>query len=410
MKSSDLMEIELSVGTDANGNAGYVGVGFSLDDMMGSKYFINATTSLTDGKIYCSAVVNITGAVNDGRMSFDAGALYYLLMANGPTSANGLLHHVHDVTSAKPMNLSNVVPSFDTDSCGILKGCFLAPNSDKTPSGVAVSYHVGNDSFIYFELVAPTTSKYGTFVAVTFSFDGSMSIRDSYFLYESAVFQDGQIYCKALVNVQGSPVSNEIFAYTTNPYVLVLTTGNTDENGLLPPTSTYTAALAAPLYLNEANFDNSACNVEKSCVLPDECYRGCNGMGLSYKILPNSMMKVELFSVLTASNQYVAVGFSEDNKMGNDHVIECSALSNQKFSMKFSYNNDVPENVRISGEESIESAYFTDSKIVTVDGELYCSAIVNVSGWAMSDKVFTYNPTKAYYLLLASGFTDEDGL
>ncbi|CAJ0607891.1 unnamed protein product [Cylicocyclus nassatus] len=457
MKSSNLLEIELSVRMDTNGNAGYVGVGFSTDDMMGDesviecsalqgeplslklsyningstttdgeptnqrlsgdqvfKYFVNATASLSDGMIYCSAVLNIADAVSDGRLKFDTGALYYLLMANGPTSANGLLHHVHDVTSVKPLNLSNVVPSFDTDSCGILKGCFLASNPDNTPSGVAVSYHVGNDSFIYFELVAPSTSKYGTFVAVTFSLDGSMantpavecsslgtddlsmkfsyndasgknvriageeSIRNSYFTYESAVFQDGQIYCKALVNVQGSPVSNEIFTYTTSPYVLILTTGGTDKNGLLPPTSSYTAALATPLSRNEAKFNAGTCNVEKNCVLPDECYRGCNGMGFSYK--------------------------------GNDYVIECSALPNQEYSLKFSYNNDSPRNVRIPAEESIESTYFTQSNIVTVDGELYCSAVVDVSGWALNDQVFTYNPAQAYYLLLASGFTDSNGL
>ncbi|CAJ0607892.1 unnamed protein product [Cylicocyclus nassatus] len=378
MKSSDLLEIELSVRTDANGNAGYVGVGFSTDDMMGDesviecsalqgeplsmklsyningsttadgeptnqrlsgdqvfKYFVNATTSLSDGMVYCSAVLNIADAVSDGRLKFDTGALYYLLMANGPTSAN-----------AKE------------------KGVYSS---------------VGNDSFIYFELVAPSTSKYGTFVAVTFSFDGSMANTPS--IECSSLGADDLSMKFSYNDASGKNIriaGEEIFTYTTSPYVLILTTGSTDTDGLLPSASSYTAALATPLSRNEASFDAGTCNVEKNCVLPDECYRGCNGMGFSYK--------------------------------GNDYVIECSALPNQKYSLKFSYNNDSPKNVRIPGEESIESTYFTQSNIVTVDGELYCSAIVNVSGWALSDQVFTYNSAQAYYLLLASGFTDNSGL
>ncbi|RCN28669.1 DOMON domain protein [Ancylostoma caninum] len=301
-------------------------------------------------------------------------------------------------------------------------------------------------SYIAFELVAPTAKGNGVFVAVSFSLErrvaysqsiecsslgneslsmkfsyndeygnnarivGEKTIRDTYFTKESAVFQDGQIYCSAVVNVQGSPVSNEIFTYTAKPYFLILTTGEANETGLLPPVFTEVSTLATPLANNEASFDATMCGVDKNCILPEQCYGGCNGMGFSYKILPNSMMRVELFSVLTASNQYIAVGFSDDNKMGNDYVIECSALQNKHYNLKFSYNDDTPANVRIPGEETIRSSYFTQRVIVSADGELYCTALVNVSGWSQNKQVFTYNRTQKYYLLLASGFTNTDGL
>ncbi|ETN72226.1 DOMON domain protein, partial [Necator americanus] len=132
------------------------------------------------------------------------------------------------------------------------------------------------------------------------------------------------------------------------------------------------------------DFSASTCGVMKSCVLPDQCYGGCNGMGFSYKLLSNSLMKIELFSVLDGKNQYVAVGFSNDDKMGNESVIECSAMGNERYSLKFSYNNATPSNVRISEEEKIRASYFTQTNTISADGELYCTAIVNISGWSQN--------------------------
>ncbi|EPB73029.1 DOMON domain protein [Ancylostoma ceylanicum] len=384
-----LMEIQLAVDADSADGV-YVAVGFSTDDLMGdesviecsallgqplslkfsyninattdpstngeptnwrlnrtgSEFLINSTTSFTDGSVYCAATVNISGAVDAGLLRFDPARLYYLLMANGPTDAKGLVHHVHDVTSPKPMNLSNIVPGFDSDPCGISKGCFLGMFNDYTLNGVAVSYRMISASFIAFELVAPAATKDGVFVAVSFAFDrrvaysqsiecsslgneslsmkfsynddygnnariaGEETIRDTYFTEESAVFQDGQIYCSAVVNVEGSSVSDKIFKYTAKPYFLILTTGQTNGTGLLPPTFTEISTLSTPLTNNE----------------------------------------------------------------------------------------------------TIRSSYFTQRVIVSADGELYCTALVNVSGWSQNNQVFTYNPTQKYYLLLASGFTNTEGL
>ncbi|RCN34878.1 DOMON domain protein [Ancylostoma caninum] len=151
LTGENLMEIEMSVNADSADEV-YVAVGFSSDDLMGdesviecsalqglplslklsynvnattdpttngeptnwrlpsagSEFFVKSKTSFVDGSIYCSATLNVSGAVDAGLLRFDAARFYYLLMANGPTDSEGLLHHNHDVTSPKPMNLSNV--------------------------------------------------------------------------------------------------------------------------------------------------------------------------------------------------------------------------------------------------------------------------------------------------------------
>ncbi|VDM77559.1 unnamed protein product, partial [Strongylus vulgaris] len=111
---------------------------------------------------------------------------------------------------------------------------------------------------------------------------------------------------------------------------------------------------------------------------------------------------------------------------GDDNVIECSALTGQSLSMKFSYNTK-KNNVRIKGEEvrlrrkafqrrnfcqidfetwdeTIRAQYFLNETATITDKVLYCSAIVDVGGWPSSyGQVFTYNKTQSYYLLLAAG-------
>ncbi|KAK6045122.1 hypothetical protein COOONC_17373, partial [Cooperia oncophora] len=146
-----------------------------------------------------------------------------------------------------------------------------------------------------------------------------------------------------------------IFTYKPyEAYFLLLTTGMTANNELLTPSDSATSIYATKLAQYEEYFDATTCGYDKQCVLPSECYGGCNGMGFSYQ--------------------------------GNDYVIECSALPNQKYSLKFSYNDATPKNVRIAGEETIRSNYFLNGMVGSNDAQLYCTAVVNVSGWSGSDE------------------------
>ncbi|WKX95495.1 hypothetical protein Q1695_012169 [Nippostrongylus brasiliensis] len=491
MVNGDLMQVELTVNAHTAADNAYVAIGFSSDDMMGddsviecsalgndplslklsfnvnsttdptsggeptnwrlsstgSAFFLNSSVAIEDGVMYCHATLNVTGASAAGLLQFSPDTYYYLLMANGPTNGAGLLHHVHDVTSATPLALQNVLSGFDIDACGVQKGCFLASQSNHVLTGLAVSYKVLNSSFIALELMAPSSTAEHFYVAVTFSaydvwsnaptiecssissealsmkfsyinnnnvnvrIPGEPGIRDQYFSEETAAFQNNQVYCSAVVNVQGSPISNEIFTYdVSTAYYLLLTTGNTTATGLDTATGRAHTATPSKLSIYEENFDANGCGNDKVCVLPTSCYGGCNGMGFSYKMVSSSFMHIELFATLSAGNQYIAVGFSNDALMGDDHVIECSALVNESFSLKFSYNNNSPKNVRIPGEQGIRSSYFTFGSVSNSDAQLYCTALVNVSGWSGSSEVFRYNPRQQYYLLLASGFTDANGL
>ncbi|WKX95497.1 hypothetical protein Q1695_012169 [Nippostrongylus brasiliensis] len=346
MVNGDLMQVELTVNAHTAADNAYVAIGFSSDDMMGddsviecsalgndplslklsfnvnsttdptsggeptnwrlsstgSAFFLNSSVAIEDGVMYCHATLNVTGASAAGLLQFSPDTYYYLLMANGPTNGAGLLHHVHDVTSATPLALQN-----------------------------------SN---------APT------------------------------------IECSSI----SSEALSMKFSYINNNNVNVRIPGEPE------------------------NFDANGCGNDKVCVLPTSCYGGCNGMGFSYKMVSSSFMHIELFATLSAGNQYIAVGFSNDALMGDDHVIECSALVNESFSLKFSYNNNSPKNVRIPGEQGIRSSYFTFGSVSNSDAQLYCTALVNVSGWSGSSEVFRYNPRQQYYLLLASGFTDANGL
>ncbi|KAK6025925.1 hypothetical protein OSTOST_08161 [Ostertagia ostertagi] len=77
--------------------------------------------------------------------------------------------------------------------------------------------------------------------------------------------------------------------------------------------------------------------------------------------------------------------------------------------MKFSYNPST-KNVRIPGEENIRSSYFRNETARFSNGEMYCSAIVTVSGWTGNSEVFTYDPKMQYYLFLATGQAVSSGL
>ncbi|PIO64291.1 DOMON domain protein, partial [Teladorsagia circumcincta] len=349
--------------------------------------------------------------------------------------------------------------SFDSSTCGHSKGCFLPsdPECYQGCNGMKYSWLQLDNNLMQIELTVDTANPTdGFYVAIGFSDDdlmrnmstiecsslvngtlsmkfsynydsttnvripGEETIRDQYFTEETAVFQDGQVFCSAVVNVQGSPVSDKVFIpfdlfqiFTYKPsqeYFLLLSTGSTTSNELTSPSDAVGSIYSTKLAQYEEYFDASSCGIDKECVLPTECYRGCNGMGFSYKMMSDSLMRIELFSVATDNNQYIAVGFSDDDHMGKDYVIECSALTNQKYSLKFSYNDASPANVRIPDEEKIRSSYFLNNMVMSSDAQLYCTAVVNVSGWSGSDKVFRLNPTQSYYLLLASGNTDAKGL
>ncbi|RCN34880.1 DOMON domain protein [Ancylostoma caninum] len=168
----------------------------------------------------------------------------------------------------------------------------------------------------------------------------------------------------------------------------------------------YLLIASVTLTYGKGTFNNATCGTKKGCFISSEP----NGMAVSYEVLSPASIRFELTMKTSAtSSLYLAVGFSKDDKMGLDNVIECSALTGQALSMKFSYNPAL-RNARIPGEETIRSQYFKNETAVISDGMMYCAATVDVSGWGPSNgQVFTYKENQRYFLLLAAGSAITSG-
>ncbi|VDO10332.1 unnamed protein product [Haemonchus placei] len=166
------------------------------------------------------------------------------------------------------------------------------------------------------------------------------------------------------------------------------------------------------------NFVTSTCGQSKGCFIPSdpECYQGCNGMKYSWLQIDRNLMQIELAvdNPDTSEGFYVAVGFSEDDLMGDDSVIECSMLGGGPLSLKLSYNinsttdpstNGVPTNRR---QFKAGSEFFLNSTTTNTDGHVYCSAALNVTAAAEAG-LLRINFTQPYYLLMANGPTTDTG-
>ncbi|PIC43269.1 hypothetical protein B9Z55_004065 [Caenorhabditis nigoni] len=169
-------------------------------------------------------------------------------------------------------------------------------------------------------------------------------------------------------------------------------------------------ALIQPIFIRcqqPSKFDASQCEITKGCHLPEP--KDSVGMGVAWNLLDDETLELELFvNTDQANGRYVAVGFSDDDQMGNEPVIECSAIAQQPPSLKFSFDKASGKgNERVPGDFS---AHFSDVSTSFQDGQLYCKGTVKVSGSSGNEKVFKYDPSKEYHLLLANGKTTAKGL
>ncbi|GMS80766.1 hypothetical protein PENTCL1PPCAC_2941, partial [Pristionchus entomophagus] len=143
-------------------------------------------------------------------------------------------------------------------------------------------------------------------------------------------------------------------------------------------------------------FDVSTCGRGKGCYLPNDCVPGANwlvcSLAFSFRPISAQSIEMELFATIDkdikSDNFYVAVGFSDDAKMGDEPTTECSLLSSEKTpTVKASYNYFIFDenkrgvsNRRIEGEEGMRSRLFSSPEITTIDGMVYCKFIQNIGG------------------------------
>uniref|UniRef100_A0A7E4UPX9 ascorbate ferrireductase (transmembrane) n=1 Tax=Panagrellus redivivus TaxID=6233 RepID=A0A7E4UPX9_PANRE len=168
-----------------------------------------------------------------------------------------------------------------------------------------------------------------------------------------------------------------------------------------------TFLLLSLITLASANFDASECGKAKHCLsVPTDCHLKNNGKNceymLSHTVSPddeNSAI-IELYGVREDS-AYVAAGFSDDDRMGNEPVTACVASPNGSPELSFSFNKGT-NNVPIIGV-SPNDGEILESKIV--DGSIYCKIRQSI---APEDDALP-DLKKPYQVLLARGPRQQDG-
>ncbi|XP_064605792.1 putative ferric-chelate reductase 1 homolog [Liolophura sinensis] len=99
-----------------------------------------------------------------------------------------------------------------------------------------------------------------------------------------------------------------------------------------------------------------------------------------------------------STNTWIAIGFSEDNKMGDDKVVECVSFRND-INVYTSYNTIDPrlDNVRNESPHPDDGVHQGNSSLV--DGIMKCSFVVVTQDFSY------FNLDEPFYLLFASGNT-----
>ncbi|GMR52407.1 hypothetical protein PMAYCL1PPCAC_22602, partial [Pristionchus mayeri] len=171
-------------------------------------------------------------------------------------------------------------------------------------------------------------------------------------------------------------------------------------------------------------FDVSTCGKGRGCFLPDGCVPGTSDqacfLAYSFRPLDDVTVEMELYATieneLSEQSYWVAVAFSDDDKMGDDAVTECSFLASEKqASVKASYNYFEDEekksalsNRRIDGEETMRSSLFNTTTISVVDGVIYCKFTQKIGGLGNVNKEFLSTDCNTpHVFLIAKGSTTE---
>lgn len=141
-----------------------------------------------------------------------------------------------------------------------------------------------------------------------------------------------------------------------------------------------------------------SCDRTKKCLgVPDGCISSKSCIAL-VTIAPNGRdYHVEMFA---KKSKYIALGFSDDTKMGGDHVVECVNEDLSRGTVVKAYRSfNVPnsrENRRFDDQEGVElmeGSFY--------DGDIYCK-VNHLGKITVQDREYDLNNNE-YHLLLAAG-------
>ncbi|XP_017300331.1 putative ferric-chelate reductase 1 homolog [Diaphorina citri] len=141
-----------------------------------------------------------------------------------------------------------------------------------------------------------------------------------------------------------------------------------------------------------------SCGKTKKCLgSPDGCIAGKTCVALVTIAPQGRDFQIEMFG---KKSKYIAIGFSDDTKMGGDHVVECVNEDLSRGTIVKAYRSfNIPnakQNRRFDDQEGVElleGSFY--------DGDLYCK-VNHVAKIAVQDKEYDLNNNE-YHLLLAAG-------
>ncbi|XP_067119288.1 putative ferric-chelate reductase 1 homolog [Centruroides vittatus] len=256
--------------------------------------------------------------------------------------------------------------------------------------------HLNGEEFQGFFLQARLNSNKNQIVSGTFASSGISQTRNCFYKKDNAlthINKDG----KTVVTTKWTPPPDFegeiIFRATVAKNFNVYWTGI--ESGVIKVTKLTSNLSRAKRQVHSYN----ECDQRRGCFgLPNDCIKKSDcTMFLSYYSDKNSIT-FELVGALGTSTGWIAIGLSEDSKMGSDSVTEC-IYSGQNITIQQSWNVPNPEKsnelLRNPKENIIEESGYYENGVLTCKWKHSFSMRVKDANFDLLNK--------NYYLLLAKG-------
>lgn len=171
-----------------------------------------------------------------------------------------------------------------------------------------------------------------------------------------------------------------------------------------------TAILLTFLDLTLAQFNFTECGVSKSCVYsPPSCQvtRECRKV-VSYTPPEDGWTTIELFyNETNPDTNYAAIGFSEDNTMGNDAVSHCGFSDDGNIGVFLSYNPEKSNDPVELNRQDDFSEYIELLQASHGNTHIYCKFRQLISPGEDAIRAHIPNLNRSYTLLLAYGKTSD---
>ncbi|CAJ0960302.1 unnamed protein product, partial [Mesorhabditis belari] len=123
-----------------------------------------------------------------------------------------------------------------------------------------------------------------------------------------------------------------------------------------------------------------------------------------------AFLEIELYAPhFQQADSFIALAFSDTAQMKDSFVAECSAIGEPTMTAKLSYNNDGPNNERITDVKFGE--ILTGFTVLEENGFVYCKFVQQLNGnITENNKIYHYQNGDKKHILLARGRTNSGGL